>query len=369
VAQPLGPSELLQFVDNNPLVGGCSSDPGGTWVPISTEGAPSPRSRHSAVWTGNEMIVWGGEDYSAGRRTLADGARYDARTDSWTPISSEGAPSPRAGHTATWTGTEMLVWRGENEGRGLADGGRYDPNLDRWSPMSLEFDEDSLAATDWSGPLLFDRVRAVYDPRRDIWMRLPDLPSGVRGSATLWTGSSLITWGDRGDTLGASRGPGTGALWNPTSNEWTVLPIEGAPPARGGHAVVWTGSEMLIWGGAAGYGSEFRTGGAFAPEVGRWEPITDDGAPEARVRMTAVWTGEEMIVWGGQRFQGRDFRILPGGGAYDPFTGHWRLMPPPRGGGALRHSAVWTGQEMIVWGGTLSTFDRTPDLGLVEAWT
>ena len=36
-------------------------------------GAPSPRHAHSAVWTGTEMIVWGGYD---GTDALADGGRY-----------------------------------------------------------------------------------------------------------------------------------------------------------------------------------------------------------------------------------------------------------------------------------------------------
>jgi hypothetical protein len=36
---------------------GCVDD---TWVPTSTDGAPSARGNHTAVWTGKEMIVWGG---------------------------------------------------------------------------------------------------------------------------------------------------------------------------------------------------------------------------------------------------------------------------------------------------------------------
>jgi hypothetical protein len=36
---------------------GCSDE---TWTTISTINAPAPRASHTAVWTGSEMIVWGG---------------------------------------------------------------------------------------------------------------------------------------------------------------------------------------------------------------------------------------------------------------------------------------------------------------------
>lgn len=44
----------------------------GRWESITTKGAPSARYGHTAVWTGKEMIVWGGE----GDNYLNTGARY-----------------------------------------------------------------------------------------------------------------------------------------------------------------------------------------------------------------------------------------------------------------------------------------------------
>ena len=37
-----------------------------TWTPTSTTNAPGARSNHTAVWTGSEMIVWGGYNGSIG---------------------------------------------------------------------------------------------------------------------------------------------------------------------------------------------------------------------------------------------------------------------------------------------------------------
>ena len=55
------------------------------------------------------MIVWGGED---ARHYLNTGGRYDPGTDSWTATSITNAPDARHLHTAVWTGSEMIVWGG-----------------------------------------------------------------------------------------------------------------------------------------------------------------------------------------------------------------------------------------------------------------
>jgi hypothetical protein len=41
--------------------GGCIDD---TWTATSLVDAPTARNGHTAVWTGSEMIVWGGQDES-----------------------------------------------------------------------------------------------------------------------------------------------------------------------------------------------------------------------------------------------------------------------------------------------------------------
>src|SRR5207247_6100434 len=45
-------------------------------------------------------------------------------TDSWTATSTTNAPAGRFAHTAVWTGSEMIVWGGYNGGF-LNTGGRY----------------------------------------------------------------------------------------------------------------------------------------------------------------------------------------------------------------------------------------------------
>src|SRR5215472_11645615 len=85
--------------------GGCTDD---TWTPTSLTNAPSARNSHTAVWTGSEMIVWGGWNGPG----LNTGGRYDPTTDSWTATSIANAPTARLAHTAVWTGSEVIVWGG-----------------------------------------------------------------------------------------------------------------------------------------------------------------------------------------------------------------------------------------------------------------
>ena len=85
-----------------PEIDPCTDD---TWTATSTTNAPVARSNHTAVWTGSEMIVWGGS-------FLNTGGRYNPATDSWTATTITNAPSARSVHTAVWTGSEMIVWGG-----------------------------------------------------------------------------------------------------------------------------------------------------------------------------------------------------------------------------------------------------------------
>ena len=85
-----------------------------SWTATSTTNAPIGREFHTAVWTGTEMIAWGG-NYSDGSNYhyLQSGGRYNASTDSWVTTSTANAPAGRADHTAVWTGSEMIVWGGQ----------------------------------------------------------------------------------------------------------------------------------------------------------------------------------------------------------------------------------------------------------------
>src|SRR5207249_12283448 len=86
----------------------CTDD---SWTATSTTSAPAGRYFHTAVWTGSEMIVWGGASSGS---VLNTGGRYNPGTDSWTATSTTSAPADRQHTPLNSSGGEMMVCVGCN---------------------------------------------------------------------------------------------------------------------------------------------------------------------------------------------------------------------------------------------------------------
>ena len=93
---------------------------------MATAGSPTSRIQHAAVWTGNEMIVWGGSSSASSFVYESTGGRYDPANNSWTAMTNTGVPAARVNPNLVWSGSEMIIWGGSN-GSGLDTGGRYRP--------------------------------------------------------------------------------------------------------------------------------------------------------------------------------------------------------------------------------------------------
>ena len=315
-----------------------------SWVPTGGV-TPIPRADHSTVWTGSEMIVWGGTDQDS--RRLDSGGRYDPAIDDWLPTTTEGAPFPRDRHAAVWTGSEMIVWGGS-----YWDGGKYDPATDSWTSMST----DRSPTHRWDPTVVWTGTEMIlwgggdydtggrYNPRTDTWRptRTDGAPLPRSGHAAVWTGNNMIVWG--GSNL--NDGLNSGARYDPESDSWRAISATSAPVGRFGHAAVWTGQEMIVWGGRLpGFQGDTATGGRYDAESDTWRVTTGEHAPFRRAFHAAVWTGREMIIWGG----GQPYQP---GGRYDPVSDSWRevgTLGAPR----VRHvrTLAWTGNEVVVWGG------------------
>src|SRR5437868_2043246 len=155
----------------------------------------------------------------------------------------------------------------------------------------------------------------------------------------------MIVWGG-----GGGQGDGdyfnTGGRYNPSTDSWEATNTSNVPTGRDEHTVVWTGSEMIVWGGDAGFAfatgekqsaraegstatptptatatpiESHGTGGIYHPSTDNWTDTSTSNAPSARGKHTVIWTGAEMIVWGG--FDG--IVQLNSGGRYNPATNSW----------------------------------------------
>ena len=352
--------------DNSALGSGGRYDPAmDTWTPTAIRPSPLARRFHTAVWTGNLMVVWGGLN-PTNTIYFNTGGRYDPLTNSWTATSTLGAPAPRAQFSSVWTGSEMIVWGGFDATNRFNTGGRYDPIADSWTPTSQVSAPGWRGenATVWTGSQMIlwggldpngidVNTGSRYDPASDTWSATSTVnaPSARRITAGVWTGSEMIVWG--GTHLNVYQN--TGGRYNPATNSWVATSTVGAPSPRRLRSAVWTGTEMILWGGFSdlNHGSVLDTGGRYRPSSNTWAPVSIMGAPIARENHTSLWTGSEMVVWGGVTSGGPfGFGFPVVGGRYDPATDTWRPMSAtdaPRGRDF--HTAVWTGAEMLVWGG------------------
>ena len=328
----------------------------GSWTPTSTSGAPVPRLGHSAVWTGSKMVVWGGSENTWG--SLATGGVYDPASDTWTDTSTVAAPSARGNHTALWTGTRMIVWGGFGSALQVADGGLYDPSTDSWTTPSTAgapiarshhkavWTGSKMIVWGGLGPTSVFNSGGIYDPTTDTWAAtsLIDAPAPRHDFVAVWTGSRMIVWGG----YAADGTPlGSGGVYDPGTDAWTPTSAQGAPSPRVAHSGVWTGSRMIVWGGISG-AEYLGTGAAYDPTTDTWTPVSASGAPDARGVREAVWTGSRMIVWGGAGAGGWNAN----GGLYDPATDTWTAMSTAAAPSARNGlSALWAGSRMVVWGG------------------
>ena len=129
-----------------------------------------------------------------------------------------------------------------------------------------------------------------YNPSTNSWTATSTThaPEGREFFTAVWTGSEMIVWGgERANTVPLN----TGGRYNPGTNSWTATSTGNAPDARSGHTAVWTGSNMIVWGGG--------TGGRYYPDIDLWVDTSTTNAPPSQFAYTAVWTGSEVIVWGG----------------------------------------------------------------------
>lgn len=317
VALPYSPGVALKD--------GAAFDPSNnTWQPMSPTNAPSPRTQFSVVWTGDQAIYWGG--YT--NNLIGDGKRYFPANNTWSNITATGAPSARSRHSAVWTDTEMLVWGGAIA-TGMTttnNGGRYNPATDTWTAMAA--------------------APAGFTNRAD--------------HVAVWTGTEMLVWGGTTNSsfLGTPRADG--ARYNPANNTWTPMSSVNAPTGRALALGVWTGTELIVWGGYLGHtnlSSDLNTGGRYNPATDTWTPF-NTGPYTWSQESTAVWTGSKVIWAGGSDRAGLVNRSGKGGITYDPATGTVGTLPVA----PIQHrnmTYTWTGTQLLTFGSYEDFTDRT----------
>ena len=236
-------------------VSACIDD---NWMATITINAPSPRGGHTAVWTGSEMIVWGGVD-------AQDSAPLAANTIP--PRISGQLPAPLMhlmadfAHTAVWTGSEMIVWGGAGT-----------------TSLSVQH-----------------TVRQIQSQPRTRWTATSTANAPSSSNIIIQQfglAAEMIVWGgsDR-----QRRALNTGGRYDPSTDSWTATSTANAPAARDfHHQQSGPAGEMIVWVAKV----------QFTRNLGHWREIQSQltilgqapalaNAPEGRLAHTAIWTGKQ----------------------------------------------------------------------------
>jgi hypothetical protein len=340
------------------------------------------RTDTATVWTGNELIVWGGTTARVNPQLLFDvGTAFDPETGTWRNLAPPPL-SPRAGTTAAWTGHDVFLWGGGNGGPAIvfADGALYDPPRDSWralppSPLSARTDAEAF----WTGkevivtggvhrigdaPESAPLDSAAYNPKTNRWRVLPRMPipshHDVAFTESLWIGTRLLVWqfwevpAATQPALGPQAAGVDMVSYDPRTNRWRTIPNRKNMP-RGVTDPVWTGRDVIVppssvWCGCVGLqGTE--GGFRYDPRTNRWRPLAAGPLDNAPGR--AVWTGRALVTINTSTTvvagAGRD-SLEPGdGAAYDPRTNRWyTLRRPPYALDDGAPAIVWTGRELLI---------------------
>lgn len=325
-------------------------------IPI---GPLAPRGGASVVWTGEEMIVWGGCDAEPCRTRFADGAAFDPDTGDWRKI-AESALTGLWYHSAVWTGSEMLI-------AGGSTAAAYSPESNSWRPLPdppfrVGFKlPDGSARRDYVGAVWAGDRYVIWDPRTDevaayrpetdSWVDLPSTGLDVDLGVLRWNGTDLVALGaltsafpDRVPLQGARL---VDADWEalPTAEPWDERHNIGANPYLSG----WAGDVLVSW---TDSGSDAGRTMTHNPGADAWTQIATIPLPGSEAWPEPVSIGDRLLA----------FQHV-GAAIYDSTGGRWVNVNIPF---AEAGRAVWTGDEVLFWGEVCCY--GTGDPFQMEAW-
>lgn len=364
---------------------GCTlgeSGPTEAQSPSWRETTDPPDSRFGpsvSVWTGTEILAWGGSILDSDRpRTtpgppdsgtpedpnptlLRDGLAYDPAEDAWARIPRAPVP-PLRDTVGAWTGEELLI-RGDHRERDRptrtiqSAGAAYSPERDEWRHLPTAPEGPSYRKALWTGDrlvLLGDApdfsgraAAAAYDPDTDAWSRLPDSPGGrFDWPHPVWTGNELLVLSTGGKLAAYSPGSDSWDLRSPSPLGYRSSPI-----------VHWTGERMIAFGGSERVGSDMLEdrwdGASYDPASDTWERIPAPPHEEDQrfsIGTVVVADGDLVIILRTSERRGESFEWEDENHtlAYDTDAQSWRRLPDPPS--TLSVPTHWTGREIVYWG-------------------
>lgn len=246
------------------------------WTELAPETSPSARDAHEMAWTGESVILFGGNDLNgamvSGRPTgFGDTWSFDPETGEWAELTPTMAPRPRFQHQMTEAGDgRVILFGGRTDGpTWLEDTWTFDQTTGEWTEAGLgvsitarqsaAFGFDGTRAILFGGSggmlALFDQTW-IYDPAMNQWARqegattTPTSRFALEGAYFEESGL-FIVYGGKAIYCCDDPDPGTFA-WDPDADNWTELTnaTEPTPRFNYGFAYIRGTNKAIIFGGA-----------------------------------------------------------------------------------------------------------------------
>lgn len=324
-------------------------------LPSGCAGPFEPRAMHAALWTGHEVLVFGGWSGTDDPPPYRSGLAYDPRAGAWRELAE--APVglyPWPALQAVWTEEQMLVIGRDGVGGSPTVLG-YDPAADSWTRFSPPPPERvAIGAVVWTGAELVlaggdlhypDATAWAFEPRSGEWRRLPDPGlQPVEGIEGVWTGSEAVFIG--------GYPAGRGVAYDPATGGWRTIAESGAGAVEA-HRLAWTGREVVVYSGHRGPGHVDRLL-LYDPAADTWRQSAPAPIRPAE-RLAGAWAGDRLLIWGGLATYGEPDadgdHEYGDGAAYFPATDSWEVLPPAPLADRCDLSGTWTGEAFVLFGG------------------
>jgi hypothetical protein len=315
---------------------GISYDPVlNTWSPLSTNGAPAlDRAQAAVTWAQIDLLVFGATP------TGIIGARYHPSLDNWTAINTNNAPRLTGVFRYHTTATELFVLGDSPEG---IRGGVYQSGSDTWQAIPT------------NGLPLVSLAGARLAGSGEGFMVIGNGATGLVGARYTWPANAwnsfniptnLVLSAQVKDTWNGvdwfflmSGTPGmSGLRYRAVSDAWTNLPTAGAPVIQADSQLIWAGAELAVLTLSIQPAPGVTASAIYHSDTDRWSAVNRFGpsfvdAPAAEV----FWTGSDLLVV--RKGEPSKWAL------YNPATDRWRLLNGP----TLGYDALntWSGTSLI----------------------